>query len=862
MWIYLLLTIFQINLGQGIPATYQTRFGGQESEARARENYPPVSATPVQPAALNPYIEGYLTVSIKKTSVPGSIAQLIPPLSTVKPDTTGIVVTELETGGRSSVPPFPTDKIPLPSLIVGFGPAVNPTSTSKSPTSMTQTTTSQNIFSAPIAVNAPAAIFPVRTDHPVPRLGVTDKGPHQTNKFYGNFNLGNQNAPAFVHPYSVAWAKGRGASSSWGLSISHIEADQRVYGDKSSISGVNAVRYYINPIGIQSLCLSAVELGSTTALTLDTTGTQSVNVNLLNKSGGKIVITFPLVQGMAFVTAVYTGSTPVVSTGVLFKQVTKSTHGPKAGVTKYTMYLEDGRTWHVYAYSPNGDTLDLNVINNGYAKASKPFNGIIQVAKDPGGAESILDAAAGAYPTSVTLSGTATGSKGTYTFTYTKAGLMNTKLVIYALPHHVDCFDAKTISGKTQIQLQTTTKGMATAIVGDSWTMVEPNMPVNMDFAPWDPKTGPKKILKVQHINTIAPVALKEISQNVDQQSNQDSMYFSGKALAKFAYLCYAVHDLLGNKDLAQTALNNLKSAFTRFALNRQQFPLYYESAWGGIVSSATYQTGNNGADFGNTYYNDHHFHYGYFILAAAIIGHLDPTWLTLTNIDYVNTLVRDVANPNSQDPYFPVSRNFDWYNGHSWAHGLYESLDGKDQESSSEDAMAAYAIKMWGKISNNVNMEARGNLMLSIITRSLSNYYLYTSDNKIQPSNFIGNRVAGILFENKVDHTTYFGNNIEYIQGIHMLPLLPSTKLTRPANFVTQEWSTYFSNGRADKVEGGWRGILYANLATVDQNTAWEFFTQKTFDPAWLDGGVSLTWYQAYTAGKSTRSMVASLGR
>lgn len=95
-------------------------------------------------------------------------------------------------------------------------------------------------------------------------------------------------------------------------------------------------------------------------------------------------------------------------------------------------------------------------------------------------------------------------------------------------------------------------------------------------------------------------------------------------------------------------------------------------------MSSATYQTGNNGADFGNTYYNDHHFHYGYFILAAAVIGYLDSSWLTKTNIDYVNTLVRDIANPNSQDKYFPVSRNFDWYHGHSWAHGLYETLDGK----------------------------------------------------------------------------------------------------------------------------------------------------------------------------------------
>lgn len=99
--------------------------------------------------------------------------------------------------------------------------------------------------------------------------------------------------------------------------------------------------------------------------------------------------------------------------------------------------------------------------------------------------------------------------------------------------------------------------------------------------------------------------------------------------------------------------------------------------AWGGVVSSASYVTGNSGADFGNTYYNDHHFHYGYHILAAALLGHLDPAWAEQIR-DYVNILVRDIANPSVKDKFFPTWRNFDWYHGHSWAHGLYAATDGK----------------------------------------------------------------------------------------------------------------------------------------------------------------------------------------
>jgi endo-1,3(4)-beta-glucanase len=157
----------------------------------------------------------------------------------------------------------------------------------------------------------------------------------------------------------------------------------------------------------------------------------------------------------------------------------------------------------------------------------------------------------------------------------------------------------------------------------------------------------------------------------------------------------------------------------------------------------------------------------------------------------------------------------------------------------------------MWGRTIGDFNMEARGNLQLAILARSLQNYFLYTDNNTIEPSNFIGNKASGILFENKIDHTTYFGTNIEYIQGIHMLPLLPSSTLTRTQTFVQQEWDAYFSNGRADAIAGGWKGILYANYAIVNPVAAWNFFCQAGFDASWLDGGASQTWYLALAAGE-----------
>jgi len=83
------------------------------------------------------------------------------------------------------------------------------------------------------------------------------------------------------------------------------------------------------------------------------------------------------------------------------------------------------------------------------------------------------------------------------------------------------------------------------------------------------------------------------------------------------------------------------------------------------------------------------------------------------------------------------------------------------------------------------------------------------------------------------------------------MLPLLPSTPLTRSPRFVNEEWAALFSNGRVDAIAGGWRGIIYGNYATVDPAGAYRFFSQPGFDPGWLDGGASLTWYLAFSAGE-----------
>lgn len=627
----------------------------------------------------------------------------------------------------------------------------------------------QDIFQ-PVAIGSPPNNIGQRGGHPVPRLGINvDGGPIETNKFYQNFVLGSQGSPGFVLPYTLRWSQGSGNAQSWGMAISHIDDNQKSFGAPNPSIAGSPNAFYINPLGIESIILSAAEFGTSTVLTADSLLVFSANIHLQPSAGSPSVLTFPLVQGMGFITGQYVNLQPAIQSSVFFRSIA-SAGSPKPGVFKYRVTLEDGKVWLLYAVSTNGISPNLQLITSTLLQGIPNWYGDIQVAKLPDASfESIYDKAVGAYPTSGTIGGYAHNSTAQYSFTWKKGGAhaSTTSLLMFALPHHVESFESDTLGNVTNLVLDTLTKGVATAVVADYWVLEEKNLPTSLSFAPWRPDgdTQIATTLSPSAISAIQSVAAIEASQNMSAQSNLNSMYYSGKALSKFATLCFTMHDLTNQQDLAKAALLELESAFEVFSNNLQEFPLFYDTDWKGIVSSASYVTGDAGVDFGNSYYNDHHFHWGYFIHAAAVIGYLDPTWL-MKNKDWVNALVRDVANPSSLDQYFPVFRSFDFFQGHSWAKGLFESGDGKDEESSSEDAMFAYALKMWGKTIGDASMEARGNLMLSLLARSLHNYFLMDSDNANQPSSFINNKVTGILFENKADHATYFGADLSYIQG------------------------------------------------------------------------------------------------
>jgi endo-1,3(4)-beta-glucanase len=554
--------------------------------------------------------------------------------------------------------------------------------------------------------------IPIGRHHPVPGKGIEDDDLRtlHTNKFYANTFLGKQNQPIWTHPYILWWGRGLaepGMVQTWGMCVSHVEETDLVFGPEEPVNG------YANPLQKQNIVLTAVELDARTTLTTDTHLPFSVNINLGPRSvPHEPKIIFPVVQGMSFVTAGYRDATPMIQTGGRgFVDMT----GPTVlGRTmKYRLNDKSGHRWLMYVnpvVNISYDASKFRWLDKNTFLGPPGFKGTIQVAKNPLGheGETIYDRACGSFVCEAKLTATVQDSKGSYTFRYTKIG--RSPLLMFVLPHHIQSLDPDMRKQITNLQLRTSTKGMATAVWADRLTFVEPNVPMTMHFGPWNPTIAfnanvryPPEVLAF-----ISAVAERDLRRVMTERIPQETMYYAGKAFAKFATIVWVINDILDNDVIATAGLNKLKQEFSKYVQNQQRHALYYDDSWKGVVSAAGFM--DSSADFGNTYYNDHHFHYAYFVYTAAIIGYLDPDWVYQgDNKAWTNMLVKDFAESDYNSRDYPFFRAFDWWHGHSWAKGLFESPDGKDMESTAEDAFSSFAMKMWGRVIGDVNMEKRG---------------------------------------------------------------------------------------------------------------------------------------------------------
>lgn len=190
---------------------------------------------------------------------------------------------------------------------------------------------------------------------------------------------------------------------------------------------------------------------------------------------------------------------------------------------------------------------------------------------------------------------------------------------------------------------------------------------------------------------------------------------------------------------------------------------------------------------------NDHHFHYGYWIMAAAHLARRDPQWASAQQWGgMVNLLVRDIATAQRKRVDFPFLRNFDVYEGHSWARGNSEFFGlGNDQESSSEAIHAWAAIAQWGQATADPALKALGMYLYATESASVLHYWFNAHGNVFHPD--YRQPLASMVFGGGYGFSTWWTEEPRQIMGINLLPITPASV------YLTQLPNGYVENfGRA----------------------------------------------------------------
>lgn len=395
-----------------------------------------------------------------------------------------------------------------------------------------------------------------------------------------------------------------------------------------------------------------------------------------------------LVKGSPFLTLSFQGSTPIITSSTM--HITKMELYPIPSTVSlsglvYIVTLGNFQKWLIYSSDAStplvwkGDTI----------VASSPTHGIIRCGILPSASalnqiDSLLPYLA-TYPIGVdidiqySVQGKQTLSTLQYRFKLQNSGTSATSdLLMLALPHHMEVLtnpnknDALSINIRQILHPIWTMKGKMTPVIGSIWTLQYTlfNPGWNYDLE--------GRVIPTNNLNIIGQALQFDVLSVPPYASDP---YTFGKQCARLASLAL-IADNLGIADARQRAIAKLENTMTPWLVQSNSDTLVYDTTYGGIIPTSGVL--DKQTDYGSGWYNDHHFHYGYFIYTSSILSHLDSNFYQSHKLLF-DSLVKDICNSDKKNKDYPYVRHKDFFDGHSWASGLFQQANGKSQESSSE---------------------------------------------------------------------------------------------------------------------------------------------------------------------------------
>ncbi|MDP3928124.1 MAG: glycosyl hydrolase [Bacteroidota bacterium] len=244
-------------------------------------------------------------------------------------------------------------------------------------------------------------------------------------------------------------------------------------------------------------------------------------------------------------------------------------------------------------------------------------------------------------------------------------------------------------------------------------------------------------------------------------------------------------------------------------------FLFYYNQTWSTLIG---YPAGH-GQD-GNI--NDHHFHWGYFIHAAAFVEQYEPGWKDKWGA-MVNLLVKDAANNDRNSTDYPHLRNFSPYAGHCWANGFATFPQGNDQESTSESMQFNSSLIHWGAVTNNKAIRDLGIYLYTTEQTAIEEYWFDQNKRIFGPNQQYS--LVSRVWGNSYDNGTFWTADIAASYGIELYPIHGgSFYLGKDTAYVKRLWTEIEKNTGilSNQVNDNlWHDVYWKYLALIDPSKA-----------------------------------------
>jgi len=277
--------------------------------------------------------------------------------------------------------------------------------------------------------------------------------------------------------------------------------------------------------------------------------------------------------------------------------------------------------------------------------------------------------------------------------------------------------------------------------------------------------------------------------------------YWGGKGLTQMMhYMTFALQ--LGDTATFRLAKQRLKQTLIdwyTYTPGEQQFYFARYPRWGALIGFDP--------SYDSDTFNDHHFHYGYFVYASAVLCMLDDDFRTQYG-KMVREVARDYANwqRSGDEPWF---RTFDPYCGHSFAGGLGNGGNGNGQESSSEAIQGWGGVWMLGAALNDKEMLEAGIMGYTLETKATSEYWFDRKRRNIDFTKYNHPYCCNLTMQG-VGWWTWFSGDPVWMHSIQWLPISPilTNCLGEDLAFARWDYTQMYAKKEVGNYEAAQNGL------------------------------------------------------